>query len=402
MLQPSASQEALNALAEFQAYAATKLLVLDLIGTFVFALSGAVAGVKERLDLFGVLVLSFAAASAGGIMRDLLIGAVPPAAISDWRYLAVSLVAGLVVFFWYPISERVRNLRNHVMIFDAAGLALFAVVGTQKALGYKLNPIMAALLGVLTGIGGGMLRDVLVADVPAVLRSELYAVAALGGALVVVAGYVLNFPPTTMAVTGAALCFGIRLVAIQRGWRLPIAGFWQRSKVGRQREELKLRSRRTSMNTTNDDEPMDSSFRGTNFVRRLILSAVVLLVVFLAGLLPMWWKSRTYARERDAAQASLRISNLQNSLANAAIDARRGEYEPARQAASDFFTNLGTEVARGRDSVFNEAQRNALRTMFDTRDDTITLLARSDPSSADRLVDAYTKYRQAIVSAPPR
>lgn len=230
MLQPTVSQEALNALTEFQAYAASKLFVLDLMGTFVFALSGAVAGVKERLDLFGVLVLSFAAASAGGIMRDLLIGAVPPAAISDWRYLAVSLAAGLVVFFWYPISERLRNLRNHVLIFDAAGLALFAVVGTQKALGFKLNPVMAALLGVLTGIGGGMLREVLVAETPTVLRSELYAVAALAGALVVVAGYVLNFPPTTVAITGAALCFGIRLIAIRRGWRLPVAGFPQRPK----------------------------------------------------------------------------------------------------------------------------------------------------------------------------
>jgi uncharacterized membrane protein YeiH len=230
VLQPSVSQEALNALTEFRVYAASTLLVLDLIGTFVFALSGAVAGVRERLDLFGVLVLSFAAASAGGIMRDLLIGAVPPAAISDWRYLAVSLLAGLVVFFWYPISERLRNLRNHVLVFDAAGLALFAVVGTQKALGYKLNPIMAALLGVLTGIGGGMLRDVLVAEVPTVLRSELYAVAALGGALLVVVGYVLNFPPTSMAITGAAFCFGIRLFAIRRGWRLPVAGVSQRSK----------------------------------------------------------------------------------------------------------------------------------------------------------------------------
>ena len=232
MVQPSVSQEALNALTEFQAYAASTLLVLDLIGTFVFALSGAVAGVRERLDLFGVLVLSFAAASAGGIMRDLLIGAVPPAAISDWRYLAVSLVAGLVVFFWYPISERLRNLRNHVLIFDAAGLALFAVVGTQKALGFKLNPIMAALLGVLTGIGGGMLRDVLVSEIPAVLRSELYAVAALAGAIVVVAGSVLNFPPTTMAITGAALCFGIRFVAIRRGWRLPVADLPQRVEAG--------------------------------------------------------------------------------------------------------------------------------------------------------------------------
>jgi hypothetical protein len=146
----------------------------------------------------------------------------------------------------------------------------------------------------------------------------------------------------------------------------------------------------------------DNSSRRNNVVRRLILYAAVLLVVFLAGLVPMWWKSRTYTRERDAAQASLRISNLQNSLANSAIDARRGEYEPARQAASDFFTNLGAEVARGPDSVFNEGQRTALRTMFDTRDDTITLLARSDPASADRLVDLYTKYRQATAAAPSR
>lgn len=160
------------------------------------------------------------------------------------------------------------------------------------------------------------------------------------------------------------------------------------------------------MSTTNEDEPMrsssDNSSGQNNRVRRLILYAVVLLVVFLAGLVPMWLTSRTYARERDAAQASLRISNLQNSLANAAIDARRGEYEPARQAASDFFTNLGNEFARGRDSVFNEAQRNVLRTMFDTRDDTITLLARSDPASVDRLMDLYTKYRQATASAPSR
>ena len=136
--------------------------------------------------------------------------------------------------------------------------------------------------------------------------------------------------------------------------------------------------------------------------RRLILYATVLLVVFLVGLVPMWLRSRTYARERDAAQASLQISNLQNMLANSAIDARRGEYEPARQAASDFFTKLGTEMARGSDSVFNEAQRNALRSMFERRDDLITLLARSDPASADRLVDFYTKYRQATARAPSR
>jgi uncharacterized membrane protein YeiH len=223
LIQSSVSEQALQALAGFKTYAASTLLVFDLIGTFVFALSGGAAGVKERLDLFGVLVLSFAAASAGGIMRDLLIGAVPPAAISDWRYLAVSLLAGVIMFFWYPISERLQTLRNHVLVFDAAGLALFAVVGTQKALGYRLNPVMAALLGVLTGIGGGMLRDVLVAQVPNVLRAELYAVAALAGAIVVVVGHELNLPPTMTAITGASLCFGLRFVAIRRGWHLPVA-----------------------------------------------------------------------------------------------------------------------------------------------------------------------------------
>ena len=153
------------------------------------------------------------------------------------------------------------------------------------------------------------------------------------------------------------------------------------------------------MSSANDSEiPRSDNSIWQDKLRRIVLYAAVLLVVFLAGLVPMWWTSRTYARERDAAQASLRISNLQNSLANAAIDARRGEYEPARQAASDFFTKLGVEVARGGDSVFNERQRNALRSMFDTRDDTITLLARSDPASADRLVDLYTKYRQATAS----
>jgi uncharacterized membrane protein YeiH len=170
LIQLPGSEEALAALAQFKAYAASTLLVLDLVGTFVFALSGGVAGVKQRLDLFGVLVLSFAAASAGGIMRDLLIGAVPPAAISDWRYLGVSLIAGLVMFFWFPRSERLRKLSNLVLIFDAAGLALFAVAGTQKALGYGLNPVMAPLLGMLTGIGGGMLRDLLLAEIPTVLR----------------------------------------------------------------------------------------------------------------------------------------------------------------------------------------------------------------------------------------
>jgi hypothetical protein len=137
-------------------------------------------------------------------------------------------------------------------------------------------------------------------------------------------------------------------------------------------------------------------------VRRLLLYAAVLLAVFLLGLVPMWLTGRSRARERDSAQAALRISTLQNTLANAAFDARRGEYEPARQAASDFFTNLLTEVQRGRDSVFNETQQNNLRPIFETRDDTITLLARSDPASTERLFDLYNKYRQTVATVSPR
>src|SRR6185312_9056408 len=169
---------------------------------------------KRRLDIFGVLVLSFAAASAGGIIRDLLINSVPPAAIRDWRYMAASVLGGLLIFIWFPRSQRSSRVRNFVLLFDAGGLALFAVTGTQKALGYGLNPVMASLLGMLTGIGGGMMRDVLVAEIPQVLRSDLYAVAALAGAVVVVIGHTLHLPSAVVAAAGAILCFGLRFGAI--------------------------------------------------------------------------------------------------------------------------------------------------------------------------------------------
>jgi uncharacterized membrane protein YeiH len=202
------------------------LLVLDLVGTFVFATSGATAGVTRRLDLFGTLVLSFVAGNFGGITRDVLIGSVPPAAISDWRYLAVSLLAGVITFYW---SSAVDKLNSPVLIFDAAGLALFAVSGAQKALAFGLNPVMAALLGMLTGVGGGMVRDILVAEIPIVLRADIYAVAALAGAAVVVIGQLLRIPPTATTIVGALLCFGLRLMAIHRGWHLPVAKWPERS-----------------------------------------------------------------------------------------------------------------------------------------------------------------------------
>ncbi len=199
----------------------TLLLAIDLAGTFVFALSGALAAVERRLDLFGVLVLSFAAGTFGGIARDLLIGAIPPASLRDWRYLAASLIAGVVTFFRHSAVDR---WRSSVLVFDGAGLAFFAVSGAQKAIAFGLGPVMAALLGMLTGIGGGMTRDVLLGEVPTVLRADLYAVAALAGAATVVTGSVLRVPSPVDMVAGFVLCFGLRVMAIRRGWRLPIAG----------------------------------------------------------------------------------------------------------------------------------------------------------------------------------
>jgi uncharacterized membrane protein YeiH len=197
-------------------------LVLDLMGTFVFALSGALAGVKQKLDLFGVLVLSFAAGNSGGITRDVLIGAVPPGAVNDWRYLGVSLVAGVTTFYFSPLIVR---MWNPVLLFDAAGLAFFAVAGASKALAYGLNPVMATALGMVTGIGGGMVRDVLLAEIPTVLRAELYAVAALAGAAVVVIGHTLKLPAAPVTAVALILCFWLRVMAIRRGWRLPVAKF---------------------------------------------------------------------------------------------------------------------------------------------------------------------------------
>jgi len=198
----------------------TFLVVFDLTGTFVFALSGAMAAVKHRLDAFGVLVLCFVTGNAGGITRDIMIGALPPAAINEWRYVAVSILAGLIVFFGYPIINR---LSSPVLLFYAAGLGLFCVAGADKALAFHAGPVAATLLGMVTGIGGGMVRDLLVMEVPTVLRTELYAVAALLGAAFTVGGQRLGMPLHVAAPIGAALCITVRLLALHYGWHLPVA-----------------------------------------------------------------------------------------------------------------------------------------------------------------------------------
>ena len=193
---------------------------LDWAGTLVFAVSGGLLGVRKRFDLFGVLFLSFVVAVVGGIARDLLIGAVPPVAITDIHYFMISVCGGLLTFCWYP---RVATMQRTILLFDAIGLALFAVIGARKAIEHGINPLMAALLGMITGIGGGMTRDVLAGDVPFVLRGDLYAVAALGAGAVVSAGQSLAVPPGVSMLVGAALCVFLRLMAIFRGWRAPVA-----------------------------------------------------------------------------------------------------------------------------------------------------------------------------------
>ena len=194
------------------------LTVLDLVGIFVFALSGGLVAVRKDLDLFGVLVLAGITGLGGGFVRDVLIGAVPPAALADWRYLLVPVAAGLASFRFHPALGRMERLVN---VFDAAGLALFCVVGALKAVEYGLGPLPAALMGMVTGIGGGILRDVLAGRVPIVLRGELYATPALVGAGIAVLGVAAGIDEVLVAVAGAVVCLVWRLLAMRRGWTAP-------------------------------------------------------------------------------------------------------------------------------------------------------------------------------------
>jgi uncharacterized membrane protein YeiH len=194
-------------------------VTLDLVGIFVFAISGALVAVRKELDLFGVLVLAGTTGLGGGFLRDLLIGATPPAALADWRYLLVPVGAGLLTFAYHPALGRKERMVN---VFDAFGLALFCVAGALKALDYGLGPVPAALMGMVTGIGGGMLRDVLAGRVPMVFRGELYATPALAGAAVVVLGDRADLPVVVVAVAGAGVCLVWRLLAMWRGWRAPM------------------------------------------------------------------------------------------------------------------------------------------------------------------------------------
>jgi len=197
----------------------TTLVVLDLVGIFVFAISGALVAVRKGLDVFGVLVLAGTTGLGGGFLRDVLIGATPPAALADWRYLLVPAGAGLVTFRLHPALGR---MERPIAVFDAFGLSLFCVAGALKALDHGLGPLPAALMGMVTGIGGGMLRDLLTARVPVIFRGELYATPALAGATIAVLGTRADLPGLLVTVTGAGVCLAWRLLAMWRHWQAPM------------------------------------------------------------------------------------------------------------------------------------------------------------------------------------
>ncbi|MGA7437670.1 MAG: trimeric intracellular cation channel family protein [Luteibacter sp.] len=195
------------------------VLIADLAGTAIFAIEGATAGARAGLDLLGILVVSFITALGGGIIRDLLIGASPPSAISDWRYPTLAFVAGLMTFLFHTQVDAFPTAL--LTTLDAAGLALFAVAGAEKALDFRISPLIAVLMGAVTGCGGGVVRDILLTRVPVVLVVDIYASAALLGAAGVVVGRRLGLSPAVAGTAGFILCFALRMAAVRFGWQLP-------------------------------------------------------------------------------------------------------------------------------------------------------------------------------------
>ena len=195
------------------------LSVFDLVGTLVFSLEGAMAAIRGDLDILGVLVLAFVTAVGGGILRDVLIGAVPPAAIRDWRYIgiAVAAAAGASVLFYWE-----RTIPDQMLLtLDAAGLSLFAVAGAEKALNYQIHPLLAVVMGGITGVGGGTVRDLLLAKVPGVLHKDVYASAALLGGAVMVLALKAKAPRAVAMLGGFGACFLLRMVSVMQHWNLP-------------------------------------------------------------------------------------------------------------------------------------------------------------------------------------
>jgi uncharacterized membrane protein YeiH len=202
----------------------TIVLVADLAGTAVFAAEGAITAMQSGLDLLGVMVLSFVVALGGGVIRDLLIGATPPNAVRDWRYPALAFLTGLLTFIFHAEA---RNLSAPLlMALDAAGLALFAVAGAQKALSYGIGSFISTLMGTITGVGGGVVRDIPLARVPMVLVADIYASAAFVGGVVLVVGRRFGLSPMAAALLSGVACFTLRVASVTYGWQLPKVAHW--------------------------------------------------------------------------------------------------------------------------------------------------------------------------------
>ena len=177
------------------------------------------AGIRAQLDVLGLLVISFATALGGGMIRDLLIGAIPPNSVRDWRYPATAFAGGGAVFFFYQFFQQVPS--SLMITFDAVGLSLCAIAGAGKALEFGINPMLSVLMGAVTGVGGGTIRDILLNRIPGVLQADVYAAAALAGAIVVVVGLKLKMSRSLVMTAGAVVCFVLRMVAVWKHWNLP-------------------------------------------------------------------------------------------------------------------------------------------------------------------------------------
>ena len=197
------------------------LFAADIAGTLVFAVEGAMAGVSGNLDVIGIMVLAFCTALGGGVIRDILLGTLPPAALRDWRYPGIALTGAALVFFMHQYVRAVPPLA--VQILDAAGLAIFAIAGTEKAILRRMSPLVTVMLGTITGVGGGTVRDILLNQVPNVLRFEVYATAALLGSASMIAARKMRVPSNLAAGIGVAVCFLVRVTSLWRHWNLPRA-----------------------------------------------------------------------------------------------------------------------------------------------------------------------------------
>lgn len=195
--------------------------ILDLLGTFVFALSGAVAARQKGLDIFGIFSLAFSVACGGGIIRDLCLGSIPPAGLTNWLYLIMVFAATIVTISFYHV---VSILSQPVLLFDALGLSVFAVTGARKAIAFGLNYDAAVLLGIVTAVGGGVIRDILLNRIPVILTREIYASAAMVGAMIVVGGDYFHYPKEIVAVVAILCCFALRFLGLHFHLNLPSFG----------------------------------------------------------------------------------------------------------------------------------------------------------------------------------